>query len=68
MLSNRSTTQRAATKDAHFTVMGFTVASGDPVMCAIIFAAKVFKVEWRTGVDPFAEWIGEPNTLPLLPL
>jgi hypothetical protein len=55
MLSNRSATQRAATKDAHFTVMGFTVASGDPVMCAIIFAAKVFKDEWRTGVDLFAE-------------
>lgn len=36
------------------------MASGDPVMCAIIFAAKVFKDEWRTGVDPFAEWIGEP--------
>jgi len=38
--------------------MGFTAASGDPVMCMIIFAAKVFKDEWRTGVDPFAEWIG----------
>jgi hypothetical protein len=50
--------QMAATKDAHFTVMGFTAASGDPVMCMIIFAAKVFKDEWRTGVDPFAEWIG----------
>jgi len=55
--------QRAATKDAHFTVMGFTAASGDPVMCAIIFAAKVFKDEWRTGVEPFAEWIAEPNNL-----
>jgi hypothetical protein len=38
--------------------MGFTAASGDPVMCMIIFAAKVFKDEWRTGVDGFDEWIG----------
>jgi hypothetical protein len=38
--------QRAATKDAHFTVLGFTAASGEPVMCAIIFAAKSFQEEW----------------------
>ena len=27
----------AATTDAHFTVLGFTYATGEPVMCAIIF-------------------------------
>ncbi len=27
------------------------------------FAAKTFKDEWRTGVDPFAEWIGDPDNL-----
>jgi hypothetical protein len=43
--------------------MEFTAASGDPVMCMIIFTAKVFKDEWRTGVDPFVEWIAEPNYL-----
>jgi hypothetical protein len=32
--------QRAATKDCHFTVLGFTAANGEPIMCAIIFAAK----------------------------
>jgi hypothetical protein len=31
---------RSATKDAHFTVLSFTAASGAPLMCAIIFAAK----------------------------
>ena len=31
---------RAATKDLHFSVLGFTAATGIPLMCAIIFAAK----------------------------
>jgi len=53
--------QRAATKDAHFTVLGFTAASGEPLMCAIIFSGKTMKEEWRLGFDPFAEWIGEEN-------
>ena len=32
--------QRLAHKDAHFTVLGFTAANGNPIMCAIIFAAS----------------------------
>jgi len=51
--------QRAATKDAHFTVLGFTAADGKPLLCAIIFAAKTMKHEWVTGFDPLAEWIGD---------
>ena len=31
---------KAATKESHFTVLGFTAATGKPVMCAIIFSAK----------------------------
>ena len=31
---------RAATKDSHFTVLGFTAATGEPVMCAIKFALE----------------------------
>jgi hypothetical protein len=53
--------QRAATKDAHFTVLGFTAANGKPLMCAIIFAAKSLKEEWRLGFNPFVEWIGEED-------
>jgi len=49
--------QRAATKDAHFTILGFTAADGEPLLCAIIFAAKTMKHEWVTGFDPLAEWI-----------
>jgi len=54
---------RAATKDAHFTVLGFTAANGEPLLCAIIFAAKSMKREWETGFDPFAEWIGSEDNI-----
>jgi hypothetical protein len=32
-------------------------------MCAIIFSGKTMKEEWRLGLDPFAEWIGEENNV-----
>jgi hypothetical protein len=32
----------AATANAHFNVLGFTAATGKPVMCAIIFAASTW--------------------------
>jgi hypothetical protein len=54
---------RAATKDAHFTVLGFTAANGEPLLCAIIFAAKTLKKEWVSGFDPFAEWIGNEDNI-----
>jgi hypothetical protein len=54
---------RAAMKDSHFTVLGFTAADGDPLMCAIIFAAKSLREEWVLGFDPFTEWIGDENNL-----
>jgi hypothetical protein len=43
--AHRRPQNRAATKDAHFTVLGFTATSGEPVMCALIFAAKTYKDE-----------------------
>jgi hypothetical protein len=55
--------QRAATKDCHFTVLGFTAANGEPIMCAIIFAAKSMKQEWTLGFDPFVEWIGDESEI-----
>jgi len=33
-------------------------ANGEPLLCAIIFAAKTMKHEWITGFDPLAEWLG----------
>jgi hypothetical protein len=52
---------RAATKDAHFTVLGFTAASGEPLLCAIVFAAKTLKHDWITGFDQFAVWVGDED-------
>ena len=54
---------RAATKDSHFTVLGFTAATGIPLMCAIIFAAKELDANWVLGLDPTAEWIGNDDNL-----
>ena len=53
--------QRAATKDSHFTVLGFTVTNGKSIMYAIMFTAKTMKHEWVLGFDPFSEWIGDEN-------
>jgi hypothetical protein len=44
-------------------VPGFTAANGEPLLCAIIFAAKSMKREWETGFDPFAEWIGSEDNI-----
>jgi hypothetical protein len=41
----------AATSEAHFTVLGFTAANGEPVMFAIIFAASEMTQELQLGVD-----------------
>ncbi|KAI2492615.1 hypothetical protein MHU86_21929 [Fragilaria crotonensis] len=50
---------KAATKDSHFTVMGFTAATGEPVMCAIIFEAMKMCPSWVLGLNASAPWIGE---------
>ncbi len=41
----------------------FPAANREPVMCAIIFAAKSMHDDWRTGFDLFAEWVGDPDNL-----
>ncbi len=38
--------QRANMKDAHFTVLGFTAATGEPIICCIIFACKDWSPFW----------------------
>jgi len=48
-----------STSEAHWTTLGFTSASGKPVLCAIIFAAETLSVEDRLGIDIFAEGTGE---------
>jgi hypothetical protein len=55
--------QRANTKDAHFTVLGFTSGAGEAVMCSIIFAAKELDPLMIQGLDPFADWEGEEHDM-----
>ena len=55
--------QKCAQKDAHFTVLGFTASTGEPLMCAIIFAAKELEYGWVQGLDVFADWVGEEDDL-----
>jgi hypothetical protein len=37
---------------------GFTTASREAVMCAIIFAMKEMDSLWVQGLDPFVQWEG----------
>ena len=41
----------AATSDAHFTVLGFTAETEEPVMCTIIFPGHELTPEQHLGVD-----------------
>ena len=41
--------------------MGFTCATGEPLMCALIFSGKELEDEWVLGHDPFVEWFGGDN-------
>ena len=47
-------TQEAITTDLHYTVMGFTAATGDPVLCVVIFESdneELIPTNWVTGID-----------------
>ena len=54
---------KAAMKDSHFTVLGFTAGTGEPVMCAIIFAAKEICESWVLGFNGAAPWVGEEEDM-----
>ena len=45
----------SSTSDVHWTTMGLTSGSGEPVMCAIIITAETLSVKDRLGIDIFAE-------------
>jgi hypothetical protein len=54
--------QKANMKDAHFTVLGFNAASGEPIMCCIMFACKELEPMMVQGLNPFASWEGNEMT------
>jgi hypothetical protein len=50
--------ESATTNDNHFTLLGFTAATGEPVMCAIIMEGKSINSDAVTGIDVFAQKVG----------
>jgi hypothetical protein len=51
--------ETVTTNNNHFTVLGFTAATGEPVMCAIIVSRKTMKPEIITSLDVLAEKEGD---------
>ena len=49
---------KSNSKDKHYTVLGLTAISGDPVMCVVIFTGTRENRLWETGIDAFAETEG----------
>jgi hypothetical protein len=46
--------QICSTRDRHFTVLGVTAATGDPVLCVVIFASEKTNgviANWAEGID-----------------
>ncbi len=43
-----------SSSNAHWTTLGFTATTGEPVLCAIIFPSKMLAAEERLGIDLFA--------------
>ena len=44
-----------STSEAHWTTLGFTSGTGEPVLCGVIFAAETLSVDERLGIDIFAQ-------------
>ena len=49
----------ASSTEARWTLLGFTNACGEPILCAIIFAVENFTALERLGLDITAERIGD---------
>jgi hypothetical protein len=43
--------QQHSFKDCHYTTLGFTIATGEPVMCAVIIAAEKLIKHERLGFN-----------------
>ena len=53
--------QQSAMNDKHFTMLGFTALSGEPVLCLIIIAGVQEKFEVECGIDIDAIPVGDPS-------
>ena len=45
-------------KEKHFTLLGFTALTGEPVLCLIIIAGVREELSVETGIDPTAKIVG----------
>jgi hypothetical protein len=46
--------QQAVTRDKHFTVLGLTAGTGEPMLCVVIFASEKkhgVVTDWAEGID-----------------
>jgi hypothetical protein len=53
----------AVTSNAHFAMFGFTAGTGEPVICAMIFAAGEMTQELQLGVDIWAPLVEGDDSL-----
>ena len=53
--------KKSSYQDSHFTVLGFTLATGEPLCCAIVYSSQVEDVDVaiRMGIQPWCEINGE---------
>ena len=50
--------QKASRADKHFTLLGLTLLTGEPLMCVVIFAGLRRNPQYEMGVDPRVEPVG----------
>ena len=47
--------QKVSSRDKHYTILGLTILSSEPIICIIIFAGKCHQPLIETGLDLEAE-------------
>ena len=52
---------KSSYNDRHFTCLGFTALTGEPVMCVVIVAGINEAYEVEVGIDSTAEVVGDPS-------
>jgi hypothetical protein len=53
---------QASFNNFHFTILGFTNFSGDPVLAVIIIASTEITAKCIMGMQPWADIVGDPFT------
>ena len=51
--------RKISTKNKHYTTLGLTLLDGRPLMCVVIMSGEHPKAEVETGIDVFAEAVGD---------